>query len=204
MEATPGHARSTLPAVTIVPGYRPAIVARAVEMNMAFYLPAKGWSRLFEAHMAADLGHLLNRLDKPINQVWSAVMTTAPGPSDQSGGSPVERTVGVVCVDGECSGEAGVARLRYFVVDESVKGLGIGKNLFRAAMDFVREAGFRECRLSTMPDLTAARKLYEREGFSLVSEGVFDAFDRPVTELNYVWRRPEERAAIDATSPAGM
>ncbi|KAK4044563.1 hypothetical protein C8A01DRAFT_31352 [Parachaetomium inaequale] len=163
-------------ALSIVAGYRPGILARTLEMHMDYYYPRNGWGREFEAALSTGIGDLLKRLDRPMNQVWSAVLaTTAQGGSAVP---PLERTVGVVYVDGEYCGREGVARLRAFIVDDSVRGLGVGKKLFAAAMGFVRAAGFRECELTTQRSLTVARRLYEREGFQEASETWFEGFGK--------------------------
>jgi GNAT superfamily N-acetyltransferase/DNA-binding MarR family transcriptional regulator len=178
------------PAISIVAGYRPGILARTLEMHLDYYYPRNGWGREFEAALSTGLGDLLKRLDRPMNQVWSAVLTT---PAQGGLGAPaVERTVGVVYVDGEYSGREGVARLRAFIVDDSARGLGAGKKLFAAAMAFVRESGFRECELATQRSLTVARKLYEREGFQETSESWFEGFGKGFMEMMYVWRRDDE------------
>jgi len=190
-EATPATppGPSQTPTIAIVPGYRPGILARTVEMHLDYYYPTNGWGLEFEAALSTDLGDLLKRLDKPITQVWSAVSST---PARDPLAPPVERIVGVVYVDGEVHQEEGVARLRYFIVDESTRGLGVGKKLFVAAMEFIKESGFRECRLSTLRTLTVARKLYESVGFEEVGESWFDTFGTRTLELHYVWRRPDD------------
>ncbi|KAK3337383.1 acyl-CoA N-acyltransferase [Cercophora scortea] len=172
--------------VTIVAGYRPGIVGAALTMHLNFYSRVNGWGIEFETSAGKSLCELMTRLHKPVNQAWSAVRTV---PAQDPGMLAQEQIVGVVFVDGESLGEEGVARLRAFIVDESARGLGAGKALFRAAMDFVRETGFRECRLSTMASLSIARKIYEKEGFEQVSEEWSDTWGVPVMQLHYVWRR---------------
>ncbi len=177
------------PLVTIVSGYRPGILARTLEMHLDYYYPRNGWGREFEAGLSTSLGDFLTRLDKPVNQVWAAILRT---PAQEPQAPPVERIVGVVYVDGENSGQEGVARLRAFIVDESARGLGVGKKLLGAAMEFVKKTGFCECHLSTLRELTVARRLYEREGFKEAGEKWFEGFGKGVMQLAYVWRRLDE------------
>ncbi|KAK3906849.1 hypothetical protein C8A05DRAFT_40397 [Staphylotrichum tortipilum] len=174
--------------VDIVAGYRPGILARTLEMHMDYYHPRYDWGREFEAELSSDLSGLLRRLDRPCNEVWSAVLKT-PARSPQE--HHVEKMVGMVYIDGECGAGEGVARLRAFIVDESTRGLGVGKRLLGAAMDFVKEMGFRECKLTTLESLTVARKLYEREGFRRHSQGWFEGFGKTIMEITYLWRREE-------------
>ncbi|KAK3330237.1 acyl-CoA N-acyltransferase [Apodospora peruviana] len=150
------------PAVTIVPGYRPNILGRTLEMHLYFYSAAFGWGREFDSSLATGLGELLARLHNPVNKVWAAIRTT---PARDPNMPAVEQIVGVIYVDGEHPVLENSARIRAFIVDDSVRGLGLGKQLFEAAMAFVRSVGFRECRLYTMRQLTPAVRLYEREGF---------------------------------------
>ena len=177
------------PAVSIVPGYRPGILARTLEMHMDYYYEQLGWGLVFETGLGTSLADSLSRLDKPGNQVWAAVLT-APAQNPQA--PAVERVVGVVYIDGDIMGKEGVARLRAFIVDESARGLGVGNRLMSAAMEFVREFGFRECHLTTMRGLIAARRLYERYGFKEGEEKWSDRHGKGVQELAYVWRRPDE------------
>lgn len=180
----PPPARHTT--VKIIPGYRPGILGRTLEMHLAFYHPTLGWGREFEAGLAKSIGDLLARLDRPVNQAWSAVLED--GERQGEG-----RIVGVVYVDGECMGREGVARLRCFIVDESARGLGVGGKLLAAAMAFVREEPrFAECRLETMRELTVARRMYERAGFRKVGETWFDEFGKGAMSLEYCWRRDEQ------------
>jgi ribosomal protein S18 acetylase RimI-like enzyme len=160
-------------------------------MHLDFYHPREGWGREFEAGISKALGDFLARLDRPVNQVWSAIMTV---PAKDAQSPPVERIVGTVYIDGECSNKEGAARLRFFIVDESARGLGIGGKLMRAAMAFVKESGFRECHLSTLRSLTVARSLYEKEGFKEVGQTWFEGFGKGFTELKYVWHRPGENS----------
>ncbi len=67
-----------------------------------------------------------------------------------------ERIIGTIFVDAEDLGEEGVSHLRAFIMDDTARGLGLGRRLFDAAMDFVRDSSAHECRLTTMRTLTVA------------------------------------------------
>jgi ribosomal protein S18 acetylase RimI-like enzyme len=53
------------------------------------------------------------------------------------------------------------------VVDESVRGKGIGEALMRRALDLAREAGASGVALTSRPDREAANRLYQSMGFEL-------------------------------------
>jgi len=53
------------------------------------------------------------------------------------------------------------------VVDESMRGKGIGEGLTRAALELARELGVRTVDLTSRPTREAANRLYQRVGFKL-------------------------------------
>jgi GNAT superfamily N-acetyltransferase len=62
------------------------------------------------------------------------------------------------------------ARLRFFILDESVRGQGLGRRLIAEAMQFCRDKHWRRIYLTTLPGLHAALHLYAELGFALVAE----------------------------------
>lgn len=64
----------------------------------------------------------------------------------------------------------GTARLRLLLADPAGRGHHIGEQLVGAVVDFAREAGYRELVPWTNDVLAAARKIYQRAGFTLVAE----------------------------------
>lgn len=143
------------PSFEIVQGYRPGLLGRTVQMHATYYSRAVGFGSAFEARVAADMATFLLRLDNPCNAIWSAVLEG--------------QVVGTIAIDGEDLG-GGAAHLRWFIVDDGLRGAGIGRALMAAAMGFVDASGFTETRLWTFRGLDAARRLYERAGFALVEE----------------------------------
>ena len=175
--------------VKIVTGYRPGILGHTIQLHMDYYSRSDGWGAEFEAEFSAAMSGLMPRLARPMNEAWSAVETTAEGQ---------EVTVGTIFVDGECRGVEGVASLRAFVVAEAAQGLGLGRGLFDAAMEFVRHSGFRECHLNTMRSLTVARRMYEAVGFREVREYVHEKYGKPTMAMEYSWKRSVEDESSSA------
>jgi N-acetylglutamate synthase-like GNAT family acetyltransferase len=92
-------------------------------------------------------------------------------------GFPREReAVWIVERDGEFAGclaltddgDAGV--VRWFVLDPSVRGRGLGRQLLDELVEHARELGYERLRLETFSLLTAAARLYRSHGFEVVDE----------------------------------
>ena len=160
--------------VCVLRGYTAGIVGRTVSMHAAYYGRTVGFGLPFEAKVGREMSEFLIRLDNPLNAIWAAMRAG--------------RIVGTVSIDGEDLGD-GIAHLRWFIVGDGQRGMGIGAKLIEAAMDFVDEAGFQETQLWTFKGLDAARRLYERVGFELVEEMPGARWGETVQEQRFV-RRP--------------
>lgn len=82
-----------------------------------------------------------------------------------------------------------VAHLRWFIVDDSIRGSGVGRQLLSSPMDFVDRHAFAETRLWTFDGLDAARHLYEQHGFVMEEEWLGAQWGNEVFEQRFV-RRP--------------
>jgi N-acetylglutamate synthase-like GNAT family acetyltransferase len=167
--------RRFVPQLDIVTGYRPGLIARVTEMHALYYSRTSGFGRRFESVVAAGLAEFCDRLNKPYTEIWLAI---------QDG-----RIVGSLAIDGEHLG-ASIAHLRWFIVDDGVRGSGAGHKLLDAAMAFVDEKGFAETHLWTFAGLSAARHLYEAYGFECVEERPGSQWGSEVLQQRFVRRSP--------------
>jgi DNA-binding MarR family transcriptional regulator/N-acetylglutamate synthase-like GNAT family acetyltransferase len=174
-------------AVTIECGYRPGVIGRAVEMHARYYDRTVGFGRAFESKVAGGLAEFAGRLDNPRNGLWVAIRAGV--------------VVGTVAIDGEDLGP-GIAHLRWFIVEDGLRGAGIGRRLLAEAIGFCDRQGFAEIHLWTLRGLDAARRLYDAQGFTLVEEFSGRQWSKEAIEQRFVRRVGEvPRGEPLGTSP---
>ena len=161
--------------VQVTAGYRSGLIARVTEMHALYYARAFGFGRRFEAIVAGGLAEFTDRLGSARNGIWAALRG--------------EQIVGSVAIDGEDMG-AGVAHLRWFIVDDAARGSGAGRKLLSTALAFVDTRDFTETHLQTFNGLAAARHLYEAHGFALAEENSGSQWGSEVLEQRFVRPRP--------------
>lgn len=77
------------------------------------------------------------------------------------------------------------AQLRYFVIQKSFRGIGLGKKLMKEWMDFYYSKGYKGAYLYTTLGLDRAVGLYEKAGFKKVYEADTHNFGVKLTEVYY-------------------
>ncbi|WP_263705438.1 GNAT family N-acetyltransferase [Shouchella tritolerans] len=85
----------------------------------------------------------------------------------------------------EASDDTG--QLGLFLLDPSTRGCGYGQKLLETAIDFCKETGFENVILWTNSELTAARKLYQQNGFERTETRVQLLSNKELTEER--WER---------------
>ena len=71
-----------------------------------------------------------------------------------------------------------VAKLRLLLIEPEARGLGLGKRLVSECISFSRAAGYRKITLWTHDVLVAARAVYQKAGFILISSEPNQAFGK--------------------------
>lgn len=165
---------STRPAArnfAIETGYAPTLLGRMVVMLHGYMNRHFGFGRDFETRIGSDCAEFLSRIDSLRNQIWRAELDG--------------RIVGTISIDGEDLGD-NLAHLRWFVVEDAIRGSGVGEALLSQAVAFCDRCNFRETQLWTVRGLDAARRLYERHGFELAAEYFGDQWGSKVVEHKFV------------------
>ena len=77
------------------------------------------------------------------------------------------------------------AQLRWYLLDESVQGKGIGGKLIKEAIGFSKDKKYKSIILWTFSELKKAIQLYQENGFILVEETGHFKWGRSIKEQCY-------------------
>jgi DNA-binding MarR family transcriptional regulator/GNAT superfamily N-acetyltransferase len=131
-----------------------------------FYSRQQGWDDTFEALVAKLCADFEANYDPSRERCWIA----------EIGGKPV----GSVAV--AYSGEEGVAKLRFLLVEEEARGYGLGSRLVDECHAFARAVGYRKMRLWTVDQQREAREIYRNKGYVLVAAEPVHAFGQAMVD----------------------
>ena len=149
----------------------PGELGWVVQRDGALYAADYGWDESFEALVAGIVADYAARADHK------------------------REAAGIAEVDGQLAGcvfcmhkSDDVAQLRLLLVEPQARGMGTGERLVAECLGFARRTGFREIVLWTNDVLHAARRIYQRAGFELVSSQEHHSFGHDLVAQD--WRLP--------------
>jgi ribosomal protein S18 acetylase RimI-like enzyme len=163
--------------VTLRHDLQPGDLGAVVSLHGTLYAKEYGFNAIFEAYVAGPLAEFV-RTGSERSRLWLA----------ERGG----QLVGCAAV---VEASATEAQLRWFLVDPSARGLGLGRRLLREALEFSRGRGYESVFLWTADVLTAAARLYRAAGFEKVQEKAGNDWGVAVVEEKYVLRLTGDPAA---------
>lgn len=156
-------------ALRIIEGYQPGCIGDVAGMHARFYAEHWRFGSFFEKKVATELAEFAGSLPAQGKALWLYV---------ENG-----RSLASLAIDGDL--QTGIAHLRWFIVDDSLRGSGVGRQLMKHAIQFVDSLKFRETYLWTFKGLDSARHLYESFGFVLTTEAEGEQWGSKVTEQRF-------------------
>jgi DNA-binding MarR family transcriptional regulator/N-acetylglutamate synthase-like GNAT family acetyltransferase len=155
------------PAPFVLRPPKPGEYGWVVQRHGALYAE-HGWDASFEALVARVVADFVEHRDPARESAWIAEVAGRPVGS-------------IFCVRNDDD----TAQLRLLLVDPAARCMGIGEALVDECVRFARTAGYARLRLWTNSTLAAARRIYRRAGFELVSEATSPRFGQDFTEQDW-------------------
>ena len=141
--------------------HRPGDIGWVISRHGALYAEEFGWDASFEALVARIGADFIDKFQPGLERAWIA---------ERKG----QRVGGVFIVRKSQT----VAKLRLLLIEPEARGLGLGKRLVNECITFSRAAGYRKITLWTHDVLVAARAVYQKAGFILISSEPNQAFGK--------------------------
>ena len=147
---------------------QPGDVGAVVHLHAVLYAREYGYDHTFEAYVAAGLAEFALTFNPDKDRLWVA---EAEG-----------RMIGSIAIVRRSEAEA---QVRWFLIHPSHRGLGLGRALLHAALQFAKERGTQSIFLWTISNLFAATHLYSEAGFKKTEEKNHTLWGKTITEERY-------------------
>src|SRR5581483_2113228 len=139
-------------AITLRSTLRPGDIDAVVRMHGTVYAQEHGFDSTFAVYVSGPLTQF-ERHATQRERLWLA-----------------ERNSDIVGCVAIVAATARTAQLRWFLVEPSARGRGLGTRLLQEAIAFAKECDYDSIVLWTVSALTAAARLYRAAGFEKVGE----------------------------------
>ncbi|HVZ15008.1 MAG TPA: helix-turn-helix domain-containing GNAT family N-acetyltransferase [Bauldia sp.] len=161
IRAALGDAPSTARRSLVLRSHQPGDIGWVVHRQGRLYAEEYGWDETYEALVAEILSSFIKNFDATRERAWIAEMD-----------GEIVGSVFLVRATDE------VAKLRLLYVEPKARGLGLGTRLVEECVAFARGKGYRTLTLWTNDVLASARRIYESQGFRLISQGRHKSFGK--------------------------
>jgi GNAT superfamily N-acetyltransferase len=145
--------------------FKPADLLFVVQSHMDYYGKAYGFDETFRHYVGDAVDRFLETFDPELENIWIVEENGKPAGS-----------IAIVKVDAEN------AQLRWFLLEEPLRGKGIGNQLMTTTIQFCRKKGYRTIYLWTVAQLDTARYLYRKYGFAITDTAAHDIWGQSLVE----------------------
>jgi N-acetylglutamate synthase-like GNAT family acetyltransferase len=147
---------------------KPGDIGYLIHLHGVLYAKEYGYDQTFEAYVAGGLAEFVKSFSFDRDRIWLA----------ETNG----QIIGSIAIVGHSKADV---QLRWFLVHPDYRGLGIGKELLKDAIQFCRERKFKSVFLWTTSELMEAAHLYTNFGFSKTEEKTHKIWGKKLTEERY-------------------
>ena len=158
-----------IPAI-ILRSHQPGDMGWVASAHGALYAAEYGWDITFEALVAKITAEFIANFDARRERCWIAELNG-------------ERVGSVFVVRKNDQ----VAKLRLLIVDPRARGLKLGTKLVAECLRFAKATGYSSMTLWTQRNLSAARSIYQRAGFTPTAQEPHHSFG--VDLIGETWER---------------
>lgn len=149
----------------------PGDLGFVIHLHGKIYKKECGYGLAFESYVAKGMSEFMDSLGKSRSTGW------------------ICERAGVIVGFLALVDRGDMAQLRYFILDPSVRGIGLGKKLMNLFMEYLRENHFEGAYLLTTDEQPTAAHLYEEHGFHLVYDTpAFEPFGKQLNERRFELR----------------
>jgi len=147
---------------------KPGDIGYLTYLHGILYSKEYGYDHTFEAYVASGLAEFVQSFNTDEDRIWLA----------ETNG----HIIGSIAIVRQSKADA---QLRWFLVHPEYRGLGIGKELLKDALQFCKRHKYKNVFLWTTSELIEASHLYTRFGFSKTEEKTHEIWGKKVTEERY-------------------
>jgi N-acetylglutamate synthase-like GNAT family acetyltransferase len=139
-----------------------------IQLHGTLYAKEYGYDQTFESYVAAGLAEFAQSFSPDKDRVWIV---------EEKG-----EITGSIAIVGRSKREA---QLRWFLIHPKYRGLGLGRILLKAGLQFCKEQGYENVFLWTIQNLAVATHLYRSFGFQKTDEKIHPLWGKMVHEERY-------------------
>lgn len=132
---------------------KPGDAGMLISMHGWIYAKECGYNHLFEGYVCKTFYDMLQTYNPDKDRFWIAEVNG--------------EIVGSIAVIGHSRDKA---QIRWFMLHPDARGMGLGKKLLQDAISYCKEKGFGFVYLETTADQNTAIHMYEKAGFTKISE----------------------------------
>ncbi len=154
--------------ISIRHALRSGDVGYLIHLHGWIYSQECGYNHTFEGYVCKTFSEFFDHYDPNKDRIWFA---EADG-----------EIIGAIAIIGHSPVEA---QLRWFILHPDYRGKGIGKILYKEALNYCREKHYKKVFLATTQDQQTAIRMYLKEGFKKVSESKNESWGKALIEEIY-------------------